>query len=541
MSSIKVVDFEKGIEINDVFYPKNNFRILVEHNGYIRIVEIETGDTIFRAMWNDFEAIDRNGDPVTITTIDDLKDNVLKAFFFRIVEAGVDGIGDVISTTTSVNGDIVLFSDATGKNVKSSNISIATTLGTDNTTLPTSLAVKNTTDELRVKTYTSTNIPALKVDQEIDYVIDVLNNTYRYKVLTATSALETPYTHASKFQRVSPTQGELQVKYSLFAGDGTGAETREAITYTVSNVTYLALVNRSSTAGGIIIYNLTVPSPTPVAVVALNGAAYITYSTAKNRFYVTTWANNKIYSYNYLGADLKEITYTVAAETVIETTNLILGTSTATDTEIFFGAKLSTNDNVVYRIVIDTTESLTAGSNKISANTYTNAATLSQASMYNNVFYFGFSSGTLNRIAFATWNSGAGTLTAGVTNVLSGVNIAGNQSTYALYADSDGVFVNWQNQFTKHTLGALGTKTEYSYGVTLANSMMYYIADLQRFVFLRRGYNSLPYQIFLSSKTNPYQHVITQTHCNMLVGLDVINKHIICYEATNKAIVLYKY
>jgi hypothetical protein len=49
--------------------------------------------------------------------------------------------GDVVGPASAVDGDIVLFSTTTGKLVKDSNITIVTTLGSTDTTIPTSKAV----------------------------------------------------------------------------------------------------------------------------------------------------------------------------------------------------------------------------------------------------------------------------------------------------------------------------------------------------------------------------------------------------------------
>lgn len=288
MSKIKVRDFDKGVEINNTFYPKNYFRILVEDSGVVRISEIENDKSLYIHNWDEFEAIDVNGDPVTIASISDLEDDVLVPFFFRISSGGGTGTGDVVGTTTSGANEIVLYSDATGKKIKTSNISITTTLGVDDTTVPTSKAVL---DAIITQTYTSTTIPALQSGQEVDFVIDEFNNTYRYKVLTDTSALETPYTHPAKFLRISPHRSQFELKslYRFFVAVSGTAPTYSSITYTYDGVNYSATAAFSATVGSILIYNY--DTGLQVQAIALNNAKYLHYNTDNNKLYVSTDSN----------------------------------------------------------------------------------------------------------------------------------------------------------------------------------------------------------------------------------------------------------
>ena len=69
------------------------------------------------------------------------------------VDSGISASGDVIGASVPVVvGDIVLYNDTNGKSIRTSAKSIVTTIGSDDTTVPTSKAIKTwaATDGLRV-------------------------------------------------------------------------------------------------------------------------------------------------------------------------------------------------------------------------------------------------------------------------------------------------------------------------------------------------------------------------------------------------------
>lgn len=80
------------------------------------------------------------------------------------------GSGDVVGPVSSTNNGIVLFDSTTGKLIKDSQKSITTTLGIDDTTVPTSLAVKTVTDGKQNSIgYTPENISNKSTDNTLGH------------------------------------------------------------------------------------------------------------------------------------------------------------------------------------------------------------------------------------------------------------------------------------------------------------------------------------------------------------------------------------
>lgn len=540
MSKIKVRDFDKGVEINNTFYPKNYFRILVEDNGVVRISEIENDKSLYIHNWDEFEAIDVNGNPVTIASISDLEDDVLVPFFFRISSGGGTGTGDVVGTTTSGANEIVLYSDATGKKIKTSNVSIATTLGTDDTTVPTSKAVL---DAIITQTYTSATIPALQAGQEVDYVIDAFNNTYRYKVLTDTSALETPYTHPAKFLRISPLPLSIDHKETYYSGDGAASNSRSAITYLVGGVVHLAVANASTDKGGVRIYNTATQEQ--VANIAVNGVQYITHSAIKGKLFFVT--KTTLHVCSSVGADIAALNYIVTAETPVELNIPHIISDGATTTAILMGAKVNTTENVAYYIEV---EADAVSKKVISGNAYNSAVELCASTHFagDNMIHYGFVGSGLSRIIVVTWNSVADSVVVYVSNPstsgLLGINVS--NAGGLLKWSSTRIFSNNTHTVYNLELPLIPGPTELNeaaFGIINSDSRPFYISLYDKIAFIRRAntINNYSNSLYICDPTSPYEHKKIQVSESKIIGHDELRNMLILHEPTDKSIQLYKY
>ena len=240
----------------------------------------------------------------------------------------------------------------------------------------------------------------MKAKQEIDYVIDEFDNTYRYKVLTDTAALETPYTNPEKFLRISPLPLSIDHKETYFSGDGTASNSRSAITYLVGGVVHLAVVNASTDKGGVRIYNTATQEQ--VANIAVNEVQYITHSEAKGKLFFVT--KTTLHVCSSVGADIAALNYIVGVETPDELNIPHIITDGATTTAILMGAKVNTNENVAYYIEV---EADVVSKNVISTNAYSNAVMLCASTHFagDNIIYYGFRSSGLSGIITAEWDS----------------------------------------------------------------------------------------------------------------------------------------
>ena len=183
-------------------------------------------------------------------------------------------------------------------------------------------AVEQVYDFYKVSVYTSATIPSLQAGQEVDYVVDEFNNTYRYKVLTDTLALETPYTHPAKFKKISPAHNVLEGKGIYLTANALTSYTYNAVTYEVAGVKYLATTNVNATSGGIRVFNTTTRQQ--IASIAFNGCKYIVFNPYNNRLYASN-GTTTINHYSYLGADPKTLTtLAVAGTTILSYTKMIV-------------------------------------------------------------------------------------------------------------------------------------------------------------------------------------------------------------------------
>lgn len=219
---------------------------------------------------------------------------------YRTVTSLPQGAGTV--SLSAANTSFTPYEDITGTNVQT--------------------AVEQVYDFYKVNVYDSTDIPALQAGQEVDYVIDEFNNTYRYKVLTDTSALETPYANPSKFLKISPAKNTLEGKSVFVTAAAATSYTYNAVTYEVGGVKYLAVTNMNASSGGIRIFNTI--TRVQIASIAFNNCKYIVFNPYNNRLYASDGAN-VIKHYTYLGADPKTLTaLAVAGTTIVSNTKMIV-------------------------------------------------------------------------------------------------------------------------------------------------------------------------------------------------------------------------
>jgi hypothetical protein len=143
-------------------------------------------------------------------------------YWVLVAEKGTDGsgTGDVVGPSSATNGGITLFDLTTGKLIKDSGKTIVTTLGADDTTVPTSKGVKDVTDTKIPTSYLDTD-GTLAANSDSKVATQKATKTYVDGKVTVTADSTTTFTNKTLISPVinyTDTTIGMNVKCRVFLG-----------------------------------------------------------------------------------------------------------------------------------------------------------------------------------------------------------------------------------------------------------------------------------------------------------------------------------